>query len=183
MGFIHYPYQRGSKVQKREPSGLALALDLLQWSLHFSEPPFPCLQDEEVSLMIPLALNVCHILTCLPSKREEDIKDTSVAKYLPGKEEHSVSYPRRPICSSQGDCGQDHVISNLSWMLSIIFRVFPGDLKYLLQYSLPPAVSSMDSQQVLQGFLLSQRGPPSRVLSPPTYSLTYIHPCSQSRLP
>lgn len=41
---------------------------------------------------------------------------------------------------------------------------------------LPPAVSSMDSKQVLQGLLLSQRGPPHRVLSPPTSSLTYIHP-------
>lgn len=117
---------------------------------------------------IPLALHVCDILTCPPSKREEGIRDTPAAKYLPGKEEHSVNCPRRPICSSQ-DCGQDHVISNLSGMLSLSSP--RGS-----EIPLPPAVSSMGSQQVLQGLLLSQRGPPHRVLSPPTCSLTYIHP-------
>lgn len=39
---------------------------------------------------VPLALNVRDILTCFPSKREKDIKDTSVAKHLPWKEEHSA---------------------------------------------------------------------------------------------
>lgn len=39
---------------------------------------------------VPLALNVRDILTCFPSKREKGIKDTSVAKHLPWKEEHSA---------------------------------------------------------------------------------------------
>lgn len=42
---------------------------------------------------VPLALNVRDTLTCLPSKREKDNKDTSVGKHLSGKGEHSVRCP------------------------------------------------------------------------------------------
>lgn len=51
---------------------------------------------------VPLALNVHDTLTCLPSKREKDIKDTSVGKHLPGKRGALSPLPKRGQWAAQG---------------------------------------------------------------------------------
>lgn len=120
MGFIHNPYQGGKSTEKKAP-GLSPGFGFT-WLSHFTfrSLSFLIYKMRWLVYMIPKfpsALNVHDILTCPPSESEEGIKDTSVAKHPAGKEEHSVSWPTRPICSSQGDFGHYHMVSNFSWVI------------------------------------------------------------------
>lgn len=129
----------------------------------------------------PSALNVHDILTCPPSESEEGIKDTSVAKHPAGKEEHSVSWPTRPICSSQGDFGHYHMVSNFSWVIyRLLSSCMGSEISSHLSILLPTPPNSIDSKFNL-GPCFPKEVPASCRSS--ALSLTYIHPCPQAFSP
>lgn len=123
---------------------------------------------------VPSPHNVHALLTCLPSERGEGIKDDiSVAKCQPGKEEHAVNCPRRPICNSLGHCLWSRS-RHFQPQLDALFNLespHAESLKRLLPPPTSTAYGSLDSQQVPHTLLLSQGGPPSQSPQPSCYSL------------